>query len=154
MILVMVLSSIYGIVDGVFVSNIVGDKALEALNLTMPYIMIIGSFGFMFGTGGAALISKKIGENRNEEANKIFSMLIEVIIIVGVIFTVIGILLARAVASLLGATGEHLNLATSYAISAIAFITFFILQNASQSYLIVAEKRKLALISSLCAGLT
>ena len=154
MILVMVLSSIYGIVDGVFVSNIVGDKAFEALNLIMPYIMIIGSFGFMFGTGGAALISKKIGENRNEEANKIFSMLIEVIIIVGVIFTVIGILLARAVASLLGATGEHLNLATSYAISAIAFITFFMLQNASQSYLIVAEKRKLALISSLCAGLT
>lgn len=154
MILVMVLSSIYGIVDGVFVSNIVGDKAFEALNLIMPYIMIIGSFGFMFGTGGAALISKKIGENRNEEANKIFSMLIEVIIIVGVIFTVIGILLARVVASLLGATGEHLNLATSYAISAIAFITFFILQNASQSYLIVAEKRKLALISSLCAGLT
>ena len=154
MILVMVLSSIYGIVDGIFVSNIVGDKAFEALNLIMPYIMIIGSFGFMFGTGGAALISKKIGENRNEEANKIFSMLIEVIIIVGVIFTVIGILLARVVASLLGATGEHLNLATSYAISAIAFITFFILQNASQSYLIVAEKRKLALISSLCAGLT
>lgn len=154
MILVMVLSSIYGIVDGVFVSNIVGDKAFEALNLIMPYIMIIGSFGFMFGTGGAALISKKIGENRNEEANKIFSMLIEVIIIVGVIFTVIGILLARVVASLLGAIGEHLNLATSYAISAIAFITFFMLQNASQSYLIVAEKRKLALISSLCAGLT
>lgn len=154
MILVMVLSSIYGIVDGVFVSNIVGDKAFEALNLIMPYIMIIGSFGFMFGTGGAALISKKIGENRNEEANKIFSMLIEVIIIVGVIFTIIGILLARVVASLLGATGEHLDLATSYAISAIAFITFFMLQNASQSYLIVAEKRKLALISSLCAGLT
>lgn len=154
MILVMVLSSIYGIVDGVFVSNIVGDKAFEALNLIMPYIMIIGSFGFMFGTGGAALISKKIGENRNEEANKIFSMLIEVIIIVGVIFTIIGILLARVVASLLGATGEHLNLATSYAVSAIAFITFFMLQNASQSYLIVAEKRKLALISSLCAGLT
>lgn len=154
MILVMVLSSIYGIVDGVFVSNIVGDKAFEALNLIMPYIMIIGSFGFMFGTGGAALISKKIGENRNEEANKIFSMLIEVIIIVGVIFTIIGILLARVVASLLGATGEHLDLATSYAVSAIAFITFFMLQNASQSYLIVAEKRKLALISSLCAGLT
>lgn len=154
MIFVMVLTSIYGIVDGVFVSNIVGDKAFEALNLIMPYIMIIGSFGFMFGTGGAALISKKIGENKNEEANKIFSMLIEVIVITGVVFTFIGILLARPVSSLLGAKEEHLELATSYAISAISFITFFMLQNAFQSYLIVAEKRKLALISSLCAGLT
>ena len=154
MILVMVLASIYGIVDGVFVSNIVGDKAFEALNLIMPYIMIIGSFGFMFGTGGAALISKMIGENNSEEANKVFSMLIEVVFIVGIVFTFIGILLSRPVASLLGAKGEYLDLATSYAISAITFITFFMLQNASQSYLIVAEKRKLALISSLCAGLT
>mgnify|MGYP004669412043 CR=1 FL=1 len=154
MIIVMVLASIYGIVDGVFVSNIVGDKAFEALNLIMPYIMIIGSFGFMLGTGGAALISKKIGENKKEEANKIFSMLIEFLIILGIILTVIGIFLSKPVASLLGAKDEHLELATKYAISAIAFITFFMLQNACQSYLIVADKRKLSLISSLCAGIT
>lgn len=154
MIFVMMLTSIYGIVDGVFVSNIVGDKAFEALNLIMPYIMIIGSFGFMFGTGGAALISKKIGEGREKEAKDIFSMLLETILIVGVTFTVIGILLANPVAKMLGATGEHLDLATRYAISTISFIFFFMLQNACQSYLIVAEKRKLALISSLCAGAT
>lgn len=154
MILVMILSSIYGIVDGLFVSNIVGDKAFEALNLIMPYIMIIGSFGFMLGTGGAALVSKKLGENKDEEANKAFSMLVEVLIIIGIIFTVIGILLARNVSILLGAEGEYLDLATSYAISAISFIIFFMLQNACQSYLIVAEKRKLSLITSLCAGCT
>lgn len=154
MIFVMMLTSIYGIVDGVFVSNIVGDKAFEALNLIMPYIMIIGSFGFMFGTGGAALISKKIGEGKEKEAKDIFSMLLETILIVGITFTIIGILLANPVAKMLGATGEHLDLATRYAISTISFIIFFMLQNACQSYLIVAEKRKLALISSLCAGAT
>lgn len=154
MIFVMMLTSIYGIVDGVFVSNIVGDKAFEALNLIMPYIMIIGSFGFMFGTGGAALISKKIGEGKEKEAKDIFSMLLETILIVGVTFTIVGILLANPVAKMLGATGEHLDLATRYAISTISFIFFYMLQNACQSYLIVAEKRKLALISSLCAGAT
>ena len=116
--------------------------------------MIIGSFGFMLGTGGAALVSKKLGENKDEEANKAFSMLVEVLIIIGIIFTVIGILLARNVSILLGAEGEYLDLATSYAISAISFIIFFMLQNACQSYLIVAEKRKLSLITSLCAGCT
>ena len=154
MIMVMILSSIYGIVDGVFVSNIVGDKAFEALNLIMPYIMIIGSFGFMLGTGGAALVSKKLGENKNDDANKAFSILIEFLIIIGIILTIVGILLAGSVSSLLGAEGEHLKLATSYSISAIAFISFFMLQNACQSYLIVAEKRKLSLIASLCAGFT
>ncbi len=154
MIFVMMLTSIYGIVDGVFVSNIVGDKAFEALNLIMPYIMIIGSFGFMFGTGGAALISKKIGEGKEKEAKDIFSMLLETILFVGVTFTIVGILLANPVAKMLGATGDHLDLATRYAISTISFIFFYMLQNACQSYLIVAEKRKLALISSLCAGAT
>ena len=154
MIIVMVLASLYGIVDGVFVSNIVGDIAFEALNLIMPYIMIIGSFGFMIGTGGAALISKKIGENKTEEANKIFSMLIETLVIIGIILTLIGALLARPVSYLLGARDEHLALASKYSRCVIYFITFYMLQNACQSYLIVANKRKLSLISSISAGIT
>lgn len=90
-IIMMIFTSIYGIVDGIFVSNCVGSDAFAAVNLIMPALMILGTFGFMIGTGGSALVSKTIGEGNKEKANRFFSMLIYLLIIVGGILTIIGI---------------------------------------------------------------
>ena len=102
----MVFTSIYGVVDGIFVSNVVGNNAFASINLIMPAIMIIGTIGFMIGTGGSAIISKTLGEGNKDEANKQFSMLIYLEIILGGIFTIIVIALLRPIAKLLGATEE------------------------------------------------
>ena len=102
-IIMMIFTSIYGVVDGIFVSNCVGSDAFAAVNLIMPALMILGTIGFMIGTGGSALVSKTIGEGNKEKANQYFSMLIYLLIIIGFIFTAVGIPFVRTVADLLGA---------------------------------------------------
>ena len=89
-IIMMIFTSIYGVVDGLFVSNCVGSEAFAGVNLIMPALMILGAIGFMIGTGGSALVSKTMGEGDQEKANKYFSMLLYVVTIIGLIFTVIG----------------------------------------------------------------
>lgn len=99
----MIFSLIYGVIDGAFVSNGVGSDAFAAVNLIMPVLMILGSIGYMIGTGGSALVSKTIGEGDTKKANEYFSMLVYLLIIVGIILTLIGTPLIRQIARLLGA---------------------------------------------------
>lgn len=153
-IIMMIFTSIYGVVDGLFISNVVGTAAFASINLIMPAIMIIGTIGFMIGTGGSAIISKTLGEGHNDKANRYFSMLIYLEILLGVIFTVIGLLVLTPVARLLGATEEMLPDCLGYGRVLLIGMTFFILQNSFQSFMVVAEKPKFGLGISISAGVT
>lgn len=153
-IIMMIFTSIYGVVDGVFVSNVVGSNAFASINLIMPAIMIIGTIGFMIGTGGSAIISKTLGEGDNEKANKQFSMLIYLEIILGIIFTIIALLVLEPIAKLLGATPDMMSDCLIYGRILLIGMTAFILQNSFQSFMVVAEKPNFGLGISIIAGLT
>lgn len=150
----MIFTSIYSIVDGVFVSNCVGSDAFAAVNLIMPVIMILGSTGFMVGTGGSAIVSKTLGEKKLEKASEYFSMLIYLCIVSGVILSAIGIIFIKPLAELLGATGDIANNCIIYGRTVFFMMTGLFLQNAFQSFLVVAEKPKLGLAVTLLAGFT
>lgn len=150
----MIFTSIYGIVDGVFVSNCVGSDAFAAVNLIMPVIMILGSTGFMVGTVGSAIVSKTLGEKKLEKASEYFSMLIYLCIVSGVILSAIGIIFIKPLAELLGATGDIANNCIIYGRTVFFMMTGLFLQNAFQSFLVVAEKPKLGLAVTLLAGFT
>lgn len=152
-IIMMIFTSIYGVVDGVFISNFAGNNAFASINLIMPAIMIIGTIGFMMGTGGSAIISKTLGEGDKEKANKRFSLLIYTEIILGIISTIIGILLLKTVAKLLGATDEMMADCLTYGRILLIGMTAFILQNSFQSFMVVAEKPKFGLIISIISGI-
>ena len=148
----MVFISIYGIVDGFFVSNYVGKVPFAALNYRSPFLMILGSLGFMFGTGGSALIAKTLGEGNKEKANRTFSMIIYAIVILGVAFTVLGEIFLEEISSLLGATGEMLDGCIVYGRVFLLFIPALMLQFMFQSLCVTAEKPKLGLWSTVAAG--
>ena len=104
-ILMMIFTSIYGVVDGYFVSNFVGKTPFAAVNFIMPFLMVVGAMGFMFGTGGSALIARIMGEGRREKAQEIFSLLIAATVVSGLVIAVISILFLPQIASFLGAKG-------------------------------------------------
>ncbi len=151
-IIMMIFTSIYGVVDGIFVSNFVGSSSFAAVNLIMPALMILGTIGFMIGTGGSALVSKTIGEGDKKKANEYFSMLIYLIVIVGAILSIIGVVLVEPMAKLLGADETILADCIVYGRTLIIFLVPFALQNCFQSFLIVAEKPTFGLIISVIAG--
>lgn len=151
-IVMMIFSSIYGVVDGIFVSNYAGKIPFTAINLIMPYLMIFGTLGFMVGTGGTALISAKLGMGKKEEANDIFSMLTVVCILGGVILTVLSLVFLRPAAVLLGAEGEVLENCVTYGIYVLPALTAYILQYAFQSFCVTAEKPNLSLAMMVIAG--
>ena len=153
-IIMMIFTSIYGIVDGIFVSNCVGSDAFASINLIMPVLMILGAVGFMIGTGGSAIVSKTIGEGKKEKANEYFSMLIYLLIIVGIILTILGIAFIRPIAQTLGAEGKMLRDCIIYGTTILIALTAFLLQNAFQSFLVVAEKPTMGLIISVIVGVT
>lgn len=153
-VIMMIFTSIYGVVDGLFVSNFVGKTPFAAINLIMPLLMGFGSVGFMIGTGGSALISKTLGEGRKERAHQYFSMLVYFTIICGVILTVIGLIALRPIAIAFGATGKLLEDCVLYGRIMITFQTAFMLQNVFQSIFITAEKPKLGLLVTVASGLT
>ena len=153
-IVMMVFTSIYGVVDGLFVSNFAGKTPFAAINLVMPFIMVLGGIGFMIGTGGTALVSKTLGEGRQEEANRYFSMMILFTALLGVLLSVIGVAFMRPVAQFLGATPEMLDDCVRYGRIVTAFTGAFMLQNVFQSFLIAAEKPKLGLAATVAAGVT
>ncbi len=153
-IIMMIFTSIYGVVDGLFISNVVKGDAFASVNLIMPAIMMIGTIGFMIGTGGSAVISKTLGEGDVEKANRYFSMLVYLEIILGVIFTIIGLIFLKPIAELMGATEEMLPNCLTYGRILLLGITAFILQNSFQSFLVVAEKPGFGLLISIIAGLT
>ena len=153
-IVMMVFTSIYGVVDGLFVSNYAGKTAFAAINLVMPFIMVLGGMGFMIGTGGTALVAKVLGEEEKKEANRYFSMMVLVTLLLGVALSVVGVIFMRPVSRLLGATEAMMDDCVLYGRIVIAFTFTFMLQNVFQSFLIVAEKPKLGLAVTVAAGVT
>ena len=151
-IVMMVFTSIYGVVDGLFVSNYAGKTAFASINLVMPFIMVLGGIGFMIGTGGTALVSKVLGEGDREQANRYFSMMVLFTVLVGAVLTAIGIVFMEPVARFLGATPEMLADCVLYGRIVNAFTAAFMLQNVFQSFLIAAEKPKLGLAATVAAG--
>ena len=108
-IIMMIFTSIYSVVDGLFVSNFVGKTALASINLILPFIMGISALGFMIGTGGSAIVATTIGEGKKDLANEYFSLLVYVTTIGGILLSILGMFLTPAVASALGAEGELLR---------------------------------------------
>lgn len=153
-IFMMIVTSIYGIVDGFFVSNFVGKNAFAAVNLIMPVLMAIGAFGFMIGTGGSALVAKTLGEGQKEKANQYFSMLTYVIIIFSLVITIIGFIFMPQIARALGASDLIIDDCILYGRILIAAEIFFMLQNSFQSFLVTAGKATFGLIISIAAGIS
>lgn len=150
----MVFTSVYGVVDGIFVSNFAGKQAFAAVNLIMPVIMAFATLGFMLGTGGGALVSKIMGESEGERAKKVFSLIIYVTVILGFLATLAGELAMPAFARLLKAEGETYDDCVLYGRICMGGMTAFMLQNVFQSFFPVAGKPKLGLIFIISAGLT
>lgn len=153
-IVMMIFTSIYGVVDGLFVSNYVGKTPFAALNLIYPFLMIMGAVGFMFGTGGSAVVSQALGEGKPDKANQYFSMIVYAVIVCGIFLTVTGLLFVRPIAAAFGAEGEMLENCVVYGRIILLALTAFMLQNVFQSFLVTAERPKLGLAVTIAAGVT
>lgn len=153
-IIMMVFTSIYSVVDGLFVSNFVGKTAFAAVNLIFPALMILGAIGFMIGTGGTAIVAKTLGQGRKEEANQYFSLLVCAAAAGGTVISVTGMVFLRPMASALGASDAMLEDCVVYGRIILAANPCFILQLVFQSFFIAAEKPKLGLACTVGAGLT
>ncbi len=151
-IIMMVFTSIYSVVDGLFVSNFVGTTAFAAVNLIMPFIMIIGSVGFMIGTGGSALVGRTLGMGDKKLANQYFSMMVIFTLIISVILSAIGVIFMRIIASKLGATGQMLEDAVLYGRIMLISLPMFMLLILFESFLVTAEKPKLGLTFTVLSG--
>lgn len=152
-IIMTVFISLYGIMDGIFVSNFAGKTPFAAISLILPFVFAMGSVGFMIGTGGAAIIAKTLGEKEPEKANQIFSMLIAATAIIGIVLTIVGLLILRPVAMAMGATGELLENSVLYGSIMLSFQTAFMLQTVFQSLFPAAEKPNLGLVLTVISGM-
>lgn len=153
-IVMLIFTSIYGVVDGFFVSNFVGKTPFAAVNFIMPFLLVLGCVGFMFGTGGGALIAKTMGEGKREEANQIFSLLVYLSLASGIVLAVLGLVLLRPVAKLLGAQGQMLEDCVTYGRIILAAVPAYVLQYEFQCLFATAQKPKLGLYVTVAAGLT
>ncbi len=151
-VVMMIFTSVYGVVDGLFVSNFIGKTPFAAINLIWPYIMGLSVVGFMIGAGGTALISRSLGEGKRERANREFSLLVYVTVILGLALTVFGLASMRPVAALLGARGELQDMAVLYGAIVVSTLMPFMLQTAFQTFFITAEKPTLGLAVTVAAG--
>ena len=153
-VIMLVFTSIYGVVDGLFVSNFVGKTPFAAVNFIMPLMMILASVGFMFGTGGSALIGKTLGEGKKEKANQIFSLLVYISIAISVVLAVLAIVFMRPIAAALGAEGQLLEDSIVYGQLIAIAIPAFVLQTVFQILFATAEKPKIGLYITIAAGIT
>lgn len=153
-IIMMVFTSIYGVVDGFFVSNIVGKTPFAAVNFIMPILMVLAAPGFMFGTGGSALIAKTMGEGKGEKANNLFSFFVFCTLITGIVISVLSIIFLPQIAKYFGAEGELLDNCIVYGRINLAALPFFMLQLEFQTFFVTAEKPQLGLYSTIAAGVT
>ena len=152
-IIMLVFTSVYGVVDGFFVSNFVGKTPFAAVNFIMPFLMILGCIGFMFGTGGSALISLTLGQGHPQKANEIFSLIVYASAFLGVIFAILGFFLVGPVASLMGAEGQLLADSILYGRIILLALPFYVLQYEFQCLFATAEKPRLGLVVTVAAGL-
>ena len=153
-IVMMIFTSVYSVVDGFFISNFVGITPFAAINLIMPIAMILGAFGFMFGTGGSALVAATLGAGQTKRANEIFTMLTYLAVSVGVVLAVVGIVFLEPVSSGMGADEGMLPYCVTYGQILLIALPAFMLQNMFQSFLITAEKPAMGLIITIIAGVT
>ncbi len=150
----MIFSSIYGVVDGFFVSNYAGKAEFTAVNFIMPYLMILGAFGFMFGAGGSALVAKRLGEGREKDAVSLFSLVVYTTFFTGVFLAALGIVFIEPAAKFLGAEGIMLDNCVLYGRIILAAIPFFMLQMEFQTFMITAERPNLGFAITLASGIT
>lgn len=153
-VVMMVFTSLYGVVDGIFVTNYAGKTPFAAINLIWPVVMILGALGFMFGTGGSALVAKILGEQNKQYANRVFSSIVYTSALLGILLSVLGLIFIRPIASVLGAEGQLAEDTVLYGGVLFSAVFTFILQNEFQSFLVVAEKPKMGLWVTVAAGIT
>lgn len=153
-ILMMIFTSVYSVVDGFFVSNFVGKTPFAAVNFIMPFLLILGSLGFMFGTGDSALIAMTMGEGQTEKAKGLFSLFVYVTLLCGAVIALLGIVLIRPIAAWLGAEGEMLDQCVLYGRIILPALPAYMLQYEFQSFFATAEKPQLGLGFTIAAGLT
>lgn len=153
-IIMMVISSIYSVVDGLFVSNLVGDLALSSVNIVFPVAMIVGSFGFMLGTGGSAIVARTMGEGDQPLANRYFSMIIYAVVLLGVVLSAVCVIYMEPIARFAGASDALIGDCVVYGRILLAGSVPFMLQTSFQSFFVVAEKPHLGLALSIAAGVT
>ena len=150
----MIFTSIYGVVDGFFVSNFAGKTPFAAVNLIMPFLMVLATVGFIFGTGGTAIVARTFGEGDAKRANGYFSLFVYVAFALSTVLAVAGILLIRPISRLLGAEGELLECCVLYGRINLAALPFFALQLLFQSFFVTAEKPQLGLTVTVASGVT
>ena len=153
-IIMMIFTSIYSVIDGLFVSNFAGKTALAAINIIYPFIMAVGALGFMMGTGGSALVGRLLGEGKKEKANKTFSLIVYTTAIAGILLSALAFLLVPTVSRLFGASGQLLDYCILYGRICFLSMPCFMLQNVFQCFFITAEKPRLGLDVVLSAGIT
>ncbi len=153
-IVMMIFTSIYSVVDGFFISNFVGITPFAAINLIMPFTQILGCIGFMFGAGGSALVSATLGAGNRPKANRVFSMLVYITLLLGIVLAIFGITFVKPVAIAMGADADLLPYCVTYSRILLAALPAFMLQNMFQSFLVTAEKPTLGLMITVGAGLT
>lgn len=153
-VIMMLFTSIYGVVDGIFLSNFAGTTAFAAVNLVWPFAQGLSAIGLMIGTGGSALVAKLLGEGKAEKANQTFSMLIYSSCIIAAVFSAVAFIFMEPIAIALGAEGEMIADCVLYGRILLPALTFFVLQAEFQSFLIAAEKPNLGLAMTLIAGFT
>lgn len=151
-IIMMIFTSIYSVVDGFFVSNFAGKTPFAALNLIYPFVAILGGVGFMMGSGGSALVGKTLGEGNKEQANEYFSMTVEITVVAGILLSLVGFLFIEPIAVFLGADETMLPDCVVYGRILLGFNTLFMLQGLFHTFLSTAQKPKLGLIATVCAG--
>ena len=153
-IFMMVFTSIYGVVDGIFISNFVGQTPFAAVNLAMPFIMALGAIGFMLGTGGSAIVAKTLGEGDEERARKYFTFIIIVTAITGVVVSAIAEAVLQPVCVFLGADAAMMPYCLEYGRVALIGLPFFMLQNSFQTFFATAGKPNYGFIVTVIAGVT
>ena len=151
-IVMMIFTSIYCVVDGIFVSNFVGKTPFAAINLIMPFLQMLGVVGFMLGTGGSALVAKTLGEGNKERANSLFSMLVYLLVVIGVVLAIIGAVCVRDVTIWLGAEGDMVDFCVRYSNILLFGLPAFMLQVAFQAFWVTAEKPGMGLKITIGAG--
>lgn len=150
----MIFTSIYGVVDGLFVSNFAGKTPFAAVNMIWPVLMILSTIGFMFGTGGSAIVAKLFGEGEDKKANQCFSLFVYVSIALGVIFAVFGVVFIRPISQWMGAEGDLLDNCVTYGRIILSALPFNVLQFLFQSFFVTAEKPQLGLVVTVSSGVT
>ncbi|MBE6727566.1 MAG: MATE family efflux transporter [Ruminococcaceae bacterium] len=153
-VLMMVFTSIYGVVDGFFVSNFAGKTPFAAVNLMMPFLMIVATVGFIFGTGGTAIVAKTFGEGKEKRANRYFSLFVYIAFGLGVVLAAVGIIFARPISAFLGAEGKLLEDCVDYTRVILLALPFYVLQLLFQSFFVTAEKPQLGLAVTVSSGVT